>query len=382
MSGRGTVADRLVDAVHDGNLPVVVRELLASPAASAVDEHDHRLLEAAAEAVRCIGADGAAASVALSAALTRAGVEHRLVGPTAEALRRPQPELQRISLDLAVAPRAARVAVQIARSLGYRPWYHLEGGAWSAHRRLHPALPLVSETETGHPVLLHVRWRDGAQPADRGTSPGKTGRTRQPAARAAAALRRLRPSPRDLEAVRLPSLLWPLHVAVQPLLLLERKARGSATPLDLGPYLPTPAGIIDALLDLAGAGPDDMVADLGCGDGRVLIRAAGRGARAVGVERDPTLAGAARRAAQAAGVADRVEVILGDVEQLDLAPVTAVVLFLDAAVLPGVVDRLRSGLRPGSRVVAHEQALVAKPADRRCPVFTPAGITVAYRWDV
>jgi hypothetical protein len=81
-------------------------------------------------------------------------------------------------------------------------------------------------------------------------------------------------------------------------------------------------------------------------------------------------------------VADRVDVVLGDVQQLELTPVTTVMLFLDAAVLPGVVDRLRSRLRPGSRVVAHEQAPVDKPADRRCPVFTPAGITVAYRWDV
>jgi precorrin-6B methylase 2 len=171
-------------------------------------------------------------------------------------------------------------------------------------------------------------------------------------------------------------------VALQPLLLLERKARGRAAPLELGPYLPTPMAIIDALLDLAGVGPADVVADLGCGDGRVLVRAARRGAHAVGVERDPTLADAARRAARTAGVADRVDVLLGDVEQLELRPVTAVVLFLDAAVLPCVVDRLRGQLQPGSRVVAHEQAAVAEPADRRCPVFTPAGITVAYRWDV
>ena len=76
------------------------------------------------------------------------------------------------------------------------------------------------------------------------------------------------------------------------------------------------------------------------------------------------------------------DVFLGDAEQLELPSVTAVVLFLDAAVLPRMVARLRGQLRPGGRVVAHEQAAVGEPADRRCPVFTPAGITVAYRWDV
>jgi hypothetical protein len=57
-------------------------------------------------------------------------------------------------------------------------------------------------------------------------------------------------------------------------------------------------------------------------------------------------------------------------------------LFLSASSVPEVVADLRGRLRPGSRIVAHEQAPLSVEADRRYPVFTPAGITVAHRWDV
>ena len=107
------------------------------------------------------------------------------------------------------------------------------------------------------------------------------------------------------------------------------------------------------MVDLAEVGPGDVVYDLGCGDGRVLVEAARRGARAVGVDLDPQRIAEARENARAAGVLDRVELRVGDLFQTDVRPATVVMLFLWPQVNLRLRPRLLAELRPGARVVSH-----------------------------
>lgn len=123
------------------------------------------------------------------------------------------------------------------------------------------------------------------------------------------------------------------------------------------PYEPTPPEVVAAMLGLADVGPGDVVYDLGCGDGRIVVAAARLGASAVGVDIDPERIREARANARAAGVEDRVELREGDLFETDVRPATVVTLFL----WPGVNLRLRpkllAELRPGARVVSHWHAM-------------------------
>lgn len=118
-------------------------------------------------------------------------------------------------------------------------------------------------------------------------------------------------------------------------------------------FVPTPDAVIDEMMSLANVREGDVVYDLGCGDGRLVIAAAKRGARkAVGVDIDPARIAEARANAQAAGVADRVTFVLGDLFQTDFSDATVVTLYL----LPELNLRLRPrllALAPGTRVVSH-----------------------------
>ena len=117
---------------------------------------------------------------------------------------------------------------------------------------------------------------------------------------------------------------------------------------------PSPMPVVRAMLDLAGVGPDDVVYDLGSGDGRIPITAAAElGARGVGIEIDPDLVAQARAKAREAGVEDRVEFIQGDLYEADVRPATVVALFLHPKPNLKLRPKLRAQLAPGSRVVSY-----------------------------
>jgi cyclopropane fatty-acyl-phospholipid synthase-like methyltransferase len=121
------------------------------------------------------------------------------------------------------------------------------------------------------------------------------------------------------------------------------------------PYFPTPEPVVDAMLKLARVGPEDVVYDLGCGDGRIVIAAAAKyGARGYGVDIDPAPLIRARHDANRAGVADRVHFERGDLFRTDLRPATVVTLYLFESLNRRLMPKLRSELRPGARVVSHK----------------------------
>jgi SAM-dependent methyltransferase len=115
-------------------------------------------------------------------------------------------------------------------------------------------------------------------------------------------------------------------------------------------WVPTPPDLVEKMLDMAGVTAQDFVMDLGSGDGRNIIAAAKRGARAVGVEYERNLVQAAQRRAVEEGVADRASFIEGDMYEADISQATVLALFL----LPDNLERLKpqfARLKPGTRIV-------------------------------
>ncbi|MFQ4137046.1 SAM-dependent methyltransferase [Nodosilinea sp. PGN35] len=122
---------------------------------------------------------------------------------------------------------------------------------------------------------------------------------------------------------------------------------------DIG-FIPTPADTTAAMVKLADLSPSDVVYDLGCGDGRLLILAATEyGARGVGIDLDTVLLEQAQVNARRAGVGDRLTFRQGNLFETDVAEATAVFLYLLPHLNLRLRPRLQAQLRPGSRIVSH-----------------------------
>ncbi len=119
-------------------------------------------------------------------------------------------------------------------------------------------------------------------------------------------------------------------------------------------FLPTPAEVVSAMLELAKVTKDDVVYDLGSGDGRTPIAAAKEhGARGVGVEFNPKLVALSVQNAEQAGVADRVRFINADLFQTDISEATVVTLYLLSSLNQKLLPKLQRELKPGTRIVSH-----------------------------
>ena len=117
-------------------------------------------------------------------------------------------------------------------------------------------------------------------------------------------------------------------------------------------WVPTPQALVDKMLDMAKVTPQDIVMDLGSGDGRTVITAAKRGARAYGIEYDPDMVELSKRNAATAGVSDRATFEKADLFETDLSKATVITLFL----LPSINLQLRPkilDLKPGTRIVSN-----------------------------
>lgn len=130
--------------------------------------------------------------------------------------------------------------------------------------------------------------------------------------------------------------------------------QSASKPASLAPYVPTPQDVVERMLQLAEVGPSDVVYDLGCGDGRIVITAAKKfGASGVGVDIDPQRIKESQANAKAAGVEDRVEFRLQDAMTVDVSPATVVTLYLLSSSNEKLRPKLTRELKPGSRIVSH-----------------------------
>ena len=117
-------------------------------------------------------------------------------------------------------------------------------------------------------------------------------------------------------------------------------------------WVPTPQALVEKMLDMAKVTPQDFVIDLGSGDGRTVITAAKRGARALGIEYNPDMVELSRKNAAAAGVSEKATFVKADLFESDFSKATVVTMFL----LPSINMKLRPkilDMKPGTRIVAN-----------------------------
>ena len=132
-------------------------------------------------------------------------------------------------------------------------------------------------------------------------------------------------------------------------------------------WVPTPQALVDKMLDMAKVTAADYVMDLGSGDGRTVITAARRGARAFGIEYNPEMVELSKRNAQKEGVTARATFVKADLFETDLSKATVITMFL----LPDINLKLRPkilGLKPGTRVVSNTFTMGDWQADQTATV--------------
>ena len=146
-------------------------------------------------------------------------------------------------------------------------------------------------------------------------------------------------------------------------------------------WVPSPDPLVDTMLDIAGVAERDVLMDLGSGDGRLVIAAATRGARAVGIEYDAEMVDLSRANAAAAGVGDRATFVSADLFETDLSPATVITMFL----LPELNMRLRPTLlelAPGTRIVSNTWDMEDWAADATEVIDPCPGFCTALLWIV
>jgi SAM-dependent methyltransferase len=169
-------------------------------------------------------------------------------------------------------------------------------------------------------------------------------------------------------------------VVVGPRLLLW--ARQSAAPQRLAPYVTTPQDVVDRMLSLARVGKDDVVYDLGCGDGRLVITAAKKyGARGLGVDFDLDRVKESQANALKAGVDALVEFKHQSALEVDVSPATVVTLYLLSSSNLLLRPILTKSLKPGSRIVSHQFAMGDWAPEHQETIIASDGEThTVYLW--
>ncbi|MFO7732221.1 MAG: class I SAM-dependent methyltransferase [Candidatus Aminicenantes bacterium] len=162
------------------------------------------------------------------------------------------------------------------------------------------------------------------------------------------------------------------------------------------PYVPTPVEVVDEMLRLVDIKPGDLLYDLGCGDGRIVVAAAKRfGIKAVGIDIDPVRISESNQNAIEAGVTDKVRFIEGDLFETDFRDASVITMYLLTSVNLRLRPKLLAELRPGTRLVSHsfdmgewepDNTSVVKTSydDERHVYFwvVPANVTGRWEWSV
>jgi len=168
------------------------------------------------------------------------------------------------------------------------------------------------------------------------------------------------------------------------LVVLPVNAQNLTTVPDLDvPFVPTPIPVVTEMLQVANVNANDVLYDLGSGDGRIVIAAAQHfGTRGVGIDLDPQRVQEANDNARQAGVTDRVQFLQGDIFQADLREATVVTLYLLPSVNMKLRPKLLSELRPGTRVVSHNYDMGDWEPEKTIRVTVSGSQHTVYYWIV
>jgi SAM-dependent methyltransferase len=162
------------------------------------------------------------------------------------------------------------------------------------------------------------------------------------------------------------------------------------------PFVPTPPEVVDEMLRLAGVKSGDVLYDLGCGDGRIVIAAAKRyGVKAIGIDIDPVRIRESNENAAKAGLAGKVRFLQEDLFKADFKDATVITMYLLTSVNLRLRPKLLAELRPGTRLVSHSFEMGDWRPDKTSAVSTsfgderdvhywvvPANATGRWEWDI
>ena len=149
------------------------------------------------------------------------------------------------------------------------------------------------------------------------------------------------------------------------------------------PYVPTDEKVVAVMLNVAKVGKNDILYDLGSGDGRIPITAAKRfGTRGVGIDIDPDRIKEANENAEKAGVTDKVKFLQQDLFDTEIKDATVVTLYLLPAVNMKLRPKLLKELKPGTRVVSHNYDMGDWKPEKTIEVKLPSGDHTVYYWVV
>jgi predicted RNA methylase len=142
------------------------------------------------------------------------------------------------------------------------------------------------------------------------------------------------------------------------------------------PFVPTPMEVVEKMLELAQVTPDDVVYDLGSGDGRIVIMAAQKfGAQAVGVELDPKLYEQSSGRLKELGLEPRAKILHENLFEVDFHRATVITLYLLTSVNEHLRPKLEKQLRPGARVVSHDFQVPGWKAEKTVEVISNNGLS-------
>ena len=173
-----------------------------------------------------------------------------------------------------------------------------------------------------------------------------------------------------------------LAVIITPRLIVW--ANRSAAPQKLAPYVQTPQDVVERMLQIAQVGRNDVVYDLGCGDGRLVITAAKKyGARGVGIDFDLNRVRESQANAEKAGVEALVEFKQQDALTVDVSPATVVTLYLLTSSNLKLRPILTKALRPGARIVSHQFGMGDwRPETQETLTEADGSLHILYLWKV
>lgn len=182
--------------------------------------------------------------------------------------------------------------------------------------------------------------------------------------------------------VRIPRLALSAVLLAAVLALPVAAQYPAVDPKDLAPYVPTPQDVVERMLALAKVTSSDVVYDLGCGDGRIVVTAARKyGAKGVGVDFNPDRIKESEANARAAGVEHLVSFRLQDAMTVDVSPATVVTLYLLSSSNAKLRPILTRQLRPGARIVSHAFGMGDWTPEATDTFLDGSGIQrTLYRW--
>jgi tRNA G37 N-methylase Trm5 len=162
------------------------------------------------------------------------------------------------------------------------------------------------------------------------------------------------------------------------LLLFASSAAGDEKKPDVI-FVPTPQVVVDKMLELAEVGPDDVLYDLGCGNGIIVVAAAKKGATSTGFDVDPQRIRETQENIKKNEVGDRAKVLQKDIFTLDLSDVDVVTLYLLPSLNVKLIPQLEK-LKPGSRIVSHDFDMKGVKPEKVVKVKGPTREHTVYLW--